>query len=191
MAVYRSWVDNEFIDQALPSFGGFISRTFNADNTIHQGIELGVDFNIQPDALKNAGLALTWRNIYTYNDFHFDNDPIYGNNKLAGVPDHIYVSELKLDSEENWYFAINFRWIPDGPFVDYANTLQTPGYELFGMTAGIELTENVTIFASAENLFDQKYISNISTVADQSLENANVFTPGQGQAFFGGLTAKF
>ena len=197
-SVYRSWVENEFIDLAQPSFGGFVSATFNADETVHQGIELGVDLFLTPPVLKEKGAELIWRNIYTYNDFFFASDPgdlngqafAFDGNRLAGVPEHIYVSELRLE-KDRWYAAVNLRWVPEGPFADFANTVEVPGYELVGVTAGYDLTENVRLFLSAENLADEVYISNVSTVADQSIENARVFTPGQGRAVFGGLSVAF
>ena len=114
----------------------------------------------------------------------------FDGNRLAGVPEHIYVSELRLE-KDRWYAAVNLRWVPEGPFADFANTVEVPGYELVGVTAGYDLTENVRLFLSAENLADEVYISNVSTVADQSIENARVFTPGQGRAVFGGLSVAF
>ncbi len=197
-SIYRSWIENEFIDLAQPSFGGFISATFNADETVHQGIELGVDLFLTPPALEEKGAELIWRNIYTYNDFFFTSDPrdlngqafAFDGNRLAGVPEQIYVSELRLE-KGRWYAAVNLRWVPEGPFADFANTVQVPDYELIGVTAGYDITDNARLFVSAENLADEVYISNVSTVADQSLEGARVFTPGQGRAVFGGLSVAF
>ncbi len=197
-SVYRSWVENEFIDLAQPRFGSFVSATFNADETVHQGIELGVDLVLTPAALEETGGELIWRNIYTYNDFFFASDPrdlndqvfAFDGNRLAGVPEQVHVSELRLE-RDRWYAAVNFRWIPEGPFVDFANTVEVPGYELVGVTAGYDITDNARLFVSAENLTDEVYISNVSTVANQSLENARVFTPGQGRAVFGGLSVAF
>ncbi len=198
LSIYRSWIKNEFIDLAQPSFGGSVSATFNADKTVHQGVELGVDLFLTPPALQEMGGELIWRNIYTYNDFFFTSDPRdlngqtfpFDGNRLAGVPEHIYVSELRLEMDR-WYAAINFRWVPEGAFVDYANTTRVPGYELVGLTAGYDVADNVRVFASVENLTNKKYISNFSTVANQSIENARVFTPGQGRAFFGGFSVAF
>ncbi len=198
ISLYRSWIRNEFIDLAQPSFGGFVSATFNADRTVHQGVELGLDLFLTPAALKAKGGALIWRQIYTYNDFFFTSDPqdlngqafAFDGNRLAGVPEHVYVSELRLETDR-WYAAVNFRWIPEGPFADFANTVQVPGYELIGVTAGYDVAENIRLFVSAENLTDEVYISNVSTVANQSIENARVFTPGQGRAVFAGLSVTF
>ena len=199
LSLYRSWIDNEFIDLAQPGFGGStVSATFNADETIHQGVELGVDFYLTPRALKDRAIDLTWRHIYTFNDFFFSSDPqdLKGNrvafdgNQLAGVPRHVYISEIRAD-HDNWYAAFNLRYVPNGPFADFANTVQTPGYTLLGVTMGVNVTDYATLFVSGENLTDKAYISNVATVADQSAENRDIFTPGQGRAFYGGLKLAF
>lgn len=204
IALYRAWVEDEFIDISNPAFGpGLVSATFNADDTIHQGVEVGIDIYIEPDFLTEAGLKAIWRNIYTFNDFYFDENPSaligsgldganFDGNDLAGVPKHVYITELRVEDEDKWYFGANLRWIPEGPFVDYANSLKLPSYALVGLTAGYNISENIKIFASAENLFDKNYISNVSTVADRRVERGdNFFTPGQGQAFYGGVTFNF
>lgn len=199
LAFYRSWVENEFIDLAQPQFGGFVSATFNAEDTIHQGVEVGLDVSLTPKPLKDAGFELVWRNAYTFNDFFFTSNPRdldgqvfdFDGNQLAGAPRHVYVSELRLE-QGRWYATANFRWVPDGPFADFANALEVPGYELLGFTAGFDISEHVRVFASGENLTDEVYISNVQTIADRSLQpDARVFTPGQGRAFFGGLSVSF
>lgn len=200
LSLYRSWIENEFIDLVQAEGFGVVSATFNADDTIHQGVEFGLDTFLTPKPMKDAGLELVWRNTYTFNDFFFASDPQdldgqafeFDGNQLAGVPRHVYVSELRVE-HGRWYATANFRWIPDGPFADFANTVQVPGYELLGFTAGFDIADNVRVFASGENLTDEVYISNVSTVADlsQPQQNDTIFTPGQGRAFFGGLSVSF
>jgi iron complex outermembrane receptor protein len=187
IAVYRSELRNELLSFGEPGTRGFVSFTDNAGDTLHQGIELGMDLGIARQTLSNHGLQLLWRNIYTLNDFRFDDDAEYGNNRLAGVPEQVYISELRLDSQEGWYLGLNLRWIPDGPFVDFANTSSAPGYHLFGATAGYQLSPEWRVFLSGENLADEAHISNTGTNANQELENADLFTPGQGRALFLGV----
>lgn len=191
LSVYRSWVDKELLDFGAPGARGFVSFTANADKTIHQGMELGTDWFVVPNILNPRGLQLTWRHVLTANDFYFDDDTTYGDNDLAGVPDVIYISELKLEHGDDWYVGVNVRWVPDGPYVDFANTTRTPGYDLWGITAGRKLSPVLDVFLAAENVFDKHYVSNVTTNANQQLENAAAFTPGQGAAVFAGITARF
>ena len=188
VAAYSSFVRNEFIDQLAAN--GRTSFTVNADKTRRQGIEAGVDLFLL-DQSGPAGIGLVLRQVWTFSDFQFDEDARYGNNRLAGIPRHLLASELRLDGKAGWYLGANLRWVPEGPFVDYANTTQAPGYDLWGLTAGWQLTPALRIFGSVENLFDTRHIANVATVSDQSRERANAFTPGQGRAVFVGATARF
>lgn len=190
VALYRSEIKDELLDFGVPSGFSFISFTDNAEDTVHQGLELGIDVRLLESALEAQGLSLLWRHICTLNDFQFDGDDTYGNNHLAGVPEQLYVSELRLDGARGWYVGVNVRVVPDGPWVDFANTTQVPGYTLWGTTAGWEATEHISLFVSGENLTDKAYVSNIGTNADQSHERARLFTPGQGRAWFGGISVR-
>ncbi len=187
IAVYRSWLRKEMLDFGSPGARGFVSFTDNAQDTIHQGFEAGWDLALAQTTLASRGLTLSWRNALTYNDFYFDDDAIYGHNKLAGVPEVLYVSELRL-GHARWHLGLNLRRVPSGPMVDFANTGQTPGYTLLGFNAAWTLSESLSVFASLENLEDKNYIANVTTVADQSRENSNIYTPGQGRAVFAGFS---
>ncbi len=191
IALYRSWIDKELLDFGAPGAFGFVSFTDNAEATIHQGLEAGLDVTLLPDRLAARGLRLTWRHVMTWNDFRFDDDPVFGNNDLAGVPPWLYVNELRLDAMRGWYLGVNLRWVPSGPWVDFANTTDTPGYELLGITAGWQCTRSVKVFGSVENVFDKHYIANFTTNANQVRENGRVFTPGQGIAAFAGVSVSF
>ncbi|MEM9840200.1 MAG: TonB-dependent receptor [Pseudomonadota bacterium] len=195
IAFYRSWIEDEFVDLAQEGFNGAVTATFNADETVHQGAEVGVDVFLTP---QEREVRLLWRNIYTFNDFFFTSNPSdldgqsfqLDGNELAGVPRHVYIGELRAE-HDRWYAALNLRYIPDGPFADYTNSFEVPGYELLGVTAGFDVTEKVRVFASAENLTDEVYISNVATVADFERQGGNIFTPGQGRGFFGGVSVGF
>ncbi len=194
IAAYRSEVENEFIDVAAPGFfgGTTVTNTENAQgDTIHQGLEIGVDVDLLSGLVGNAG-NLRLRNILTYNDFKFDDDPVNGNNTLAGVPEVVYVAELRYDHGETWYAGLNMRHVANGAYVDYANTFQAPGYQLWGLTAGWNINSSTKVFGSIENIADEEFISNVSTVANLSTEgNQRVFTPGEGRSAYVGVSFSF
>ena len=78
-----------------------------------------------------------WLNLaYTFNDFRFDNDPLYGNNQLPGAPRHFLRAELLYKHPSGVYFGPNIEWVPQAYFVDSANTLDTEPYVLWGLKAG-------------------------------------------------------
>ena len=101
------------------------------------------------------------------------------------------IAEARFDLIDNWYVSATLRFIPDGPWADYANTERAPGYETVQLTAGFTVFDRFQVFGSVENLFDTVFISNLTTVADQSLTPSAIFTPGQGRAIFGGVRTQF
>ncbi|HQS70080.1 MAG: hypothetical protein B7Y36_14170 [Novosphingobium sp. 28-62-57] len=191
IALYRAELENEFLDLAVPGARGLITVTTNGDRTIHQGLEFGLDVRPFKAALEKNGQALRLSAAYTFNDFTFDDDAVYGDNQLAGVPRHVLIAEARFDQLDKFYLSTTLRWIPDGPWADYANTERAPGYETVQITAGVTLTEGIELFGSVENLFDTVFISNVTTNANQRLTNEAIYTPGQGRAVFGGLRARF
>ncbi|MFN3864975.1 MAG: TonB-dependent receptor family protein [Erythrobacter sp.] len=191
IALYRAELENEFLDVAVPGARGLITVTTNGDRTVHQGLEFGLDVRPFKATLEKNGQALRLSAAYTFNDLSFDNDALYGNNQLAGVPRHVLIAEARFDQVDRFYLSTTLRWIPDGPWADYANTERAPGYETVQITAGVTLTEGIELFGSVENLFDKVFISNLTTTANQRLTNEAIYTPGQGRAFFGGLRARF
>jgi iron complex outermembrane receptor protein len=191
IALYRAELENEFLDLAVPGARGLITVTTNGDRTIHQGLEFGLDVRPFKAALEKNGQALRLSAAYTFNDFTFDDDAVYGDNQLAGVPRHVLIAEARFDQVDRFYLSTTLRFIPDGPWADYANTERAPGYETVQLTAGVTLTEGIELFGSVENLFDEVFISNVTTNANQRLTNEAIYTPGQGRAFFGGLRARF
>ncbi len=188
VALYRARVANEFIDLLAPS--GQSSFTTNAERTIRQGIEAGFDLFLR-QGMRSGGVDLVLRQVWTFSDFRFTDDPVFGDNRLAGVPRHVLATELRVDGAAGWSLGGNLRWVPEGPFVDYANTSKAPGYSIWGLTAGWTLAPRLTLFGSVENLFDTVHVSNVATNANQSRENAAAFTPGQGRALFVGATRQF
>jgi iron complex outermembrane receptor protein len=191
IALYRAELENEFLDLAVPAARGLITVTTNGDRTIHQGLEFGLDVRPFKAALEADGQALRLSAAYTLNDFSFDGDATYGDNDLAGVPRHVLIAEARFDRLDMFYLSTTLRWIPDGPWVDYANTERAPGYETVQITAGVTLTDGIELFGSVENLFDTVFISNVTTNANQRLTNEAIYTPGQGRAYFAGLRARF
>lgn len=191
IALYRAELENEFLDLAVPGARGLVTVTANADKTVHQGLEFGVDLRPFKTALEAKGQALRLSAAYTFNDFTFDGDAVYGDSQLAGVPRHVLIAEARFDQLDRYYLSTTLRWIPDGPWADYANTERAPGYATVQLTAGVTLTDGIELFGSVENLFDKVFISNVTTNANQRLTNEAIYTPGQGRAVFGGLRAKF
>lgn len=196
VALYHARVKGELVNFTVGA--GIPASTFNADETIHQGIEASLTLDLGAYGLQSAlpeGSRLLLEQAYTYSDFHFEGDATYGDNKLAGMPAHIYVAALRYKSPASnglgWDIAPKIEWVPDGGYVDYANTLEAPGYATIGIEGGVDLKRGVRLFLDARNLTDKKYISTYSTVTDARVVPTDVFYPGEGRSVFAGLKIAF
>jgi iron complex outermembrane recepter protein len=188
---YRSWVENELLN--FTTGADIPASTFNANDTLHQGIELGFDLDIGAGWLfaENAKDKLILRQIYNWSNFTFVGDRQYGNNRIAAMPEHQYKATLRYESSAGWHISPAIEWVPSGAYADHANRLKAPGYAVVDMAAGYDLGNGAELFLDARNLLDKNYLSNMSAIRDASLVSTNVFYPGEGRSFFFGLKYMF
>jgi iron complex outermembrane receptor protein len=186
IALYRMEIENEL--QCLYSAFGNCSVT-NADRTVHQGLELGFGLTLMKDMyVAGPNPDRLWLQVaYTYNDFFFDNDPVFGNNQLPGAPPHYMRSELLYKHPSGFFFGPNMEWVPQAYYVDSANTLMTEPYTIWGLRGGID-TDRYSFYVEGRNLSNTTYIASASiiNVANPALP---LFEPGSGRAVF--LGGKF
>lgn len=69
----------------------------------------------------------TLRGQYLLNDFHFDNDNLYGNNQLPGMPSQFVKAEL-LWQRDGFYAGPTAEWVPSAYNVDMADSLDADPY---------------------------------------------------------------
>jgi iron complex outermembrane receptor protein len=181
VSIYRADLDHELLNFIVEQ--GIPAPTFNAGPTVHQGIEAGLDWRFAPD----WRLRQTW----TYSDFHFDGDPIYGDADLPVVPPHLYRAELRYDHPAGWFVAPSVEWSIQDSWVDYRNTLKSPAYAVMALNAGWTVTPSLSVFLDARNLTDESYVSNFSAVTDAARAATAVFFPGEGRAIFMGLRVTY
>ena len=190
VTAYRSWVKNELMQ--FTTGPGIPASTFNAGNTIHQGIEMGASAEAWRNILsETSGDNVTLRQLWNYSDFRFQDDRQYGNNRIAGVPQHVLRSEVSYKHRSGFYFTPIMDWVPDGVFADQANTVKTPDYALFGLQTGIQLENGVLFYVDARNLGDKKYISDVSTVNNARTASQSIYHPGEGRSVFVGVRYAF
>lgn len=181
ISAYRAALKDELLNYVVTA--DIPAATFNAGDTVHQGIEAGLDWRL----MEGGPGRLTLRQTYTWSDFFFDGDPVYGDNRLPIIPEHAYRAELKYDHPAGWFVAPAVEWVPRDIHVDYANTVKYPGYATLSLNAGIDLPRGVTVFADLRNLTNEKYISNAGAVVDGVTGAQDVYQPGEGRAAFVGM----
>ena len=178
--LYHARVKKELLNYTVDA--NTPASTFNADDTIHQGIELGLGWQATPE--------LSFHSVYNLNDFRFDGDDQYGDNDLAGAPPH----QLRLSAryEKNGYYVEpNVEWTPKAAWVDYANTLKSDAPVLVGLKAGMDIGNSVKLFLDARNLTNEKAIATFSTITDARTAGTDIFYPGEGRSVYGGMMVKF
>ena len=177
---YYSWVDNELLN--LRDVSGVSLGAVNAGKTRHFGIELGVGARLTG--------WLSGRLAYTYQDFRFHDDPVVSDNRLAGAPRHIIDAMVQVQPTEAWRVQGMVRWLPEKTPVDNANTLYAPAYTVVDLRTDYRITERLTVFAEVTNVFDETYASS-TLVVDQARSDQAVYLPGDGRAFYAGITSRF
>lgn len=189
ISLYRADIDGEMLQYSVVA-GTIPAATFNADRTRHQGLEAGLDLTLTPWA--------SLRQFYQYSDFRFRNDRQFGDNRLPVVPRHFYRAELKLGTD-GLSVTPAVEWMPQGAWVDYANTERVGSYALLNLGAQAQLRDGVTLFLDARNLTKERAIGDISAVVRYAADNpattadegSVAFYPVERRAIYAGVRARF
>lgn len=177
---YYSWVSDELL--SLRDVSGVSLGAVNAGRTRHFGVELGVAARLTD--------WLSGRLAYTYQDFRFHDDPTFGDNRLAGAPRHVIDAMVEVRPVAAWRLQGMVRWLPERTPVDNANTLYAPGYTLVDLRADYQINGHLTVFGEVTNLLDQTWAAS-TLVVDRARADQAVYLPGDGRAFYAGITSRF
>jgi iron complex outermembrane recepter protein len=188
--LYASQIEGEFL--ALNNAVGTPLGTINAKDTIHQGVELLGEADLLGAAWNdNPENRLLLSGVWTYGDFKFDNDPVYGNNTLAGLPAHVIHGELIWKNRLGYYAGSTVDWVPQGTYIDQANTSRADAYALLGFKFGRRIDSGLSWFVEAKNLTDETYAASTGVIADANGLDTRNFLPGDGRSVFAGLEWKW
>ena len=192
LSLYRSWFRDELLE-VNDAFGNDIG-TRNVPRTIHQGIEASLELELLRDILvpkqsNRASDRLSLEQSYTLNDLHMDQNAVYGDNRLPGIPVHIYEAQLLYQSPSGFYAGPNLQCNLSRYPVDEANTLFVDTYVLLGFRAGFRRPNGFSVFIDCRNLTNQTYAAAIDVIADARTEpDPEIFHPGDGRSFYGGVS---
>lgn len=196
VALYRSNLDGEFQCQIARDGAGTIvpgsCNQINLDETIHQGVELGLSVRLMNGLLDKLGERdSVWLNsAYTFSDFRFDGDEQFGDNELPGAPRHFLRAELLYKHPSGIYAGPNVEWVPEAFYVDSANTLKTSDYAILGAKLGFNDGGPISAYIEARNLTDEAYIASAS-IAHSAVATDRLFEPGNGRAVYGGVQVRW
>jgi len=183
ISVYQANIKNEL--QCLTTAPWAPCTVVNADKTIHRGLEAGFGVPLLKSTFVN-GDRILFNAAYTYNDFRFDNDDTYGNNKLPGVPSHYLRSEVMYRHPSGFYAGPNIEWSPRSYYADNTNDTTVDRYTLFNLRVGYQQLKGWSGYLEGRNLFDKRYIANVA-IAGTANSTMEIFNPGTGRAVYAGL----
>ncbi|MCQ4166186.1 TonB-dependent receptor family protein [Tahibacter harae] len=175
-ALYRADMRDELL--SLSDADGNPRGTVNAPRTRHQGMELSATWRFADSAELRAA--------YLLNDFRFDGDAVYGDNRLAGVAPQLLRAELRW-SLGRWYLAPTLEWSPQRSYIDHANSFAADSYAVAGLRVGGEAGAQWRWFVDARNLGDRRYAATTGVIADALGRDSRQFLPGDGRSVFAGI----
>lgn len=166
-------------------------RITNAGETTHQGIEIGLNGDINDE----WGFSVAWSfTNQEYDDFTalfgFPTTQInYGGNDVGKAP--VTTGNVALSYKPSYLKDTRFEleWEHLGEYyTDETNTQKYGGHNLFNFRANHDLSENIQIYGRVMNITDELF----STFTNNQVGNPNVqFRPGLQRTFFAGVRAKF
>ena len=166
--ISATWFENRISDFIRSSFGPppfFITTNFNAPGTTTtRGLELSATGNWLDERLK-AIVNYTWLD-----------------ETLDGQPEHSIGIRLNAQLSDKLDTGISIIYRDDRTFG--GNNLNS--YSVTNLHANYRVSENVTINARLENIFDKEY-----ELASFGSGTSRSTFPGKGRGIFGGLTLEW
>ena len=183
IAAYYARISDEILSMDDPNAPGN-SLVTNIDKTTHAGVE----------ALVGSSFAVGGRHriepqvSVTLNQFHFDDDPVFGTNRLPAAPPYAARGEVLYKHAGGFYAGPTFDFIGKR-YVDFANSYIVDGYGLMGLRAGFS-GRRWEVFGEVRNIFDTDYIATVS-VLNVARPDARVLNPGAPVSAYTGMRFSF
>lgn len=137
---------------------------------------------VQNDALLYGGeIALDYHPndwLGLHSNYTYTRGELKDGGNLTQIPQNRYVAEVKLQQSKlgflgNPYFVVNFSSFQSQNNLGQSETY-TPGYELFNVNLGSEITfdqQGFDWYISVNNVFDKSYMDHLSSLKQLNLNN--------------------
>jgi iron complex outermembrane receptor protein len=162
----------------------------NAGNTLQQGLELQVDYQLSEKYSHAWGLKLGA--AYTYHHFRFDeyrqNQNDFSGKAIPGIAPHLWVGKIDLENKAGFYFHATHTFSDAVPLND-ANTTYASSFHLVQLRGGKRMQLSfgkAEAFAGVDNLLDARY----SLGNDLNAFGGRFFQPAFERNFYVGLRIK-
>ncbi len=192
VSLYNSWLRREIL--TLTEISGISGQTINSSSpTIHRGIEAAATFTALNSVFSRKD-KISLKGVYTYSDFYFTQGSLK-DNKVAGIPKHYLIAELKYDHPEGLFVNFNIESLPGKTPMDHNNDLFQPAYALLNARIGYH-KNRWGIFVDGRNLANKKYAASylvrdkaaVPPMPGATAESATNLIPGMGRNFVAGFT---
>ncbi len=180
---------------------------FNADRTVHNGIELGVQTKPFVDVFQ-SGDWIYANAVWNYTDFRFDNDPVFGNNRMPVIPAHQLYGELGYRHPSGFFGSVNVRHLSerrttyDGSGGD---AFVVPSYTLLGAKVGWQVPDKSwSVFVEGRNLTNVAYAADFAPSPSVPVtqnpgpppfsytpSRSPLVKPGEGMGVYAGVSMRF
>jgi len=188
LALFSIRVDDEILPYEINN------RTFyeNAGRTERNGVELGLEWAISYTWRVTSAVTLA---DYTLKDFTDEQGNDVDGNRLPGLPQEQWVTELEWRGEGQRFAALEWQYVGD-LYAENSNQTEVSDYWLLGFRAGDTVnvgSQSFSAYGGVRNLLDEDYFSNIriNANADRPLEDRGYYEPAPGRTFYAGLEWAF
>ncbi|MFT8564396.1 MAG: TonB-dependent receptor [Acetobacter orientalis] len=188
LSYYHSAVHNELLQVVTPVSQLYNSAVFsNASRTTHQGVEAGVTGTLY----KWNGGDITYMQSYTYSDFRYNHDAVFGHNRLPGVPVHYYQGEVHADFKNGFYTTFDVE-AASSITASYDNKAKTAPYHIYSYTLGyLWPKKSRRVYLQLHNLANKHYAMGVVPVYTATNGDAAAEMPGDGFGVFAGVDIGF
>jgi iron complex outermembrane receptor protein len=178
ISAYRSEWRNEIL--RLADARGQPRGAVNAGPTLHTGIESSVRWKIYDQSQR---ITLSAQSVL--NRFTFDDDPVFGYNRLAGVPPYSGSADLLYENPGGLFAGCGLNWTAGRTLIDHAGRMAYGGHALTNLRVGWRHSKVWSLYAEVRNIFDRRTIASTAGVLDvaRNPTATSVFLPGNGRAF--------
>ncbi len=185
LTAYRAEWNDEIL--RLADAKGAALGAINASPTRHEGIEASARWRLLDGPHR---LTLNTNAVWTH--FIFTGDPVYGRNRLAGVPPFLGSAELLLEEPRGFFCALGVDHTDGRTAVDHGGRMTYDGRTLAQVRAGWRADRAWTLFIDVRNVLDRRYIASTAGVLDLVRNPAAtaIFLPGPGRSLTLGLEWK-
>jgi iron complex outermembrane receptor protein len=205
VTLYHMRLENEILTRCATEVSAACTTTiaFNADGTVHNGVELGLKAVPFVDVLR-PGDSIFANAVWNYTDFRFDDDPRFGSQQMPVIPRHQLFGELGYQHPSGFYGSVNARHQGDRRATfdgSGGNAFIVPAYTLLGAKLGWRDPSGAwSVFVEGRNLTDVAYVSEFAAtptvpVTQQGPQlvrsTSPQVRPGDGRAVYAGMTVRF